>query len=123
MNKKIINRVANSGLITIDLLNYASNNSILEFDLKDLLFKESVLKEKEFRLSLKEFDFKKYKNKTVALYCSVDAVIPMWAYMLVSSYLNPVCSEIYFGKKQDVFQKMLLKNIRTIFCIVILLII
>ena len=111
MSKEIVNRVANSKLITIDLSDYAPKDNILIFDVKDLLFEGIILKEKEFRSSLKIFDFSKYKDQAVALYCSAEAIIPMWAYMLVSSYLIPICSNLYFGTKEEVFQKILLKNI------------
>ena len=111
MTEEIINRVANSGLITLDLSDYAPKEDILIFDLKDLLYEGIFLKEKDFRSSLKEFDFSKYKGHTVALYCSTEAIIPMWAYMLLSSYLTPFCSSLCFGTKEEVFQKILLKNI------------
>ena len=89
MSGEIINRVANSGLITIDLSDYAPKESISVFDVKDLLFEGFILKEKDFRSSLQELNLSKYEGKIVALFCSSDAVIPMWAYMLISSYLNP----------------------------------
>ena len=111
MSKEIVNRVANSKLITIDLSDYAPKDNILIFDVKDLLFEGIILKEKEFRSSLKKFDFSRYKGGAVALYCSAEGIIPMWAYMLVSSYLIPICSNLYFGTKEEVFQKILLKNI------------
>ena len=111
MSRKIVNRVSNSLLITIDLADYAPKISIKELDIKDFLFKEIILKEKEFRSTIKEFDFSKYKNTIAALFCSSDAVVPMWAYMLVSSYLNPICSHLHFGTKEDVFQKIILENI------------
>ena len=111
MSKEIVNRVTNSKLITIDLSDYAPKENILIFDVKDLLFEGIILKEKDFRSSLKEFDFSKYKGNTVAFYCSAEAIVPMWAYMLASSYLIPICSNLYFGTKEEVFQKILLKNI------------
>lgn len=111
MTEEIINRVANSGLITLDLSDYAPKEDILIFDVKDLLYEGIFLKEKDFRSSLKEFDFSKYKGRSVALYCSTEAIIPMWAYMLISSYLTPICSSLYFGTKEEVFQNILLKNI------------
>ncbi len=111
MGGKIVNRVANSGLITIDLSDYAPKENILIFDVKDLLFEGIILKEKDFRSSLKEFDFSRYKGQIIALYCSAEAIVPMWSYMLVSSYLNPICSGLYFGTKEEVFQSILLKNI------------
>ncbi len=114
MSGEIVNRVANSGLITIDLSDYAPKEKILIFDVKDLLFEGIILKEKDFRSSLKEFDFSRYKGQIVALCCSAEAIIPMWAYMLVSSYLNPICSGLYFGTQEDVFQNILLKKITDI---------
>ena len=111
MNDKIVNRVANSDLITIDLADYAPDLQILEIDLKQFLFEGFILKEKEFRKTLKEFDFSIYTNKVVALFCSSDAIVPMWAYMLTTSYLNKVGHEIHFGTKEEVFQKIFAENI------------
>ena len=114
MKGDITNRVANSALITIDLSDYRPNESIIEFDVKDFLFEGIILKEKTFRSSLKELDLTKYENKIIALFCSEDVVIPMWAYMLIVSYLNPVCLDVHFGRKEDVLQKMILQNINLI---------
>jgi hypothetical protein len=113
MSDKIINRVSNSDLITIDLSDYSPSRAILEIDLKDFLFDGVILKEKEFRSQLKEFDFSVFSNKVVAIYCSTDVIIPMWAYMLIASYLNPV-SDVYFGKKEMIFNTLLVKNIEAI---------
>ena len=106
MSGEIVNRVSNSPLITIDLTDYAPTKPISVLDIKEFLFEEIFLKEKEFRASLKEFDFSNYTNKVVALNCSSDAIVPMWAFMLVTSYLNTANSEIHFGKKEDVFQQI-----------------
>jgi len=114
MTGEIINRVANSNLITIDLADYAPTSAIKILDIKDFLFEEVFLKEKEFRSSLKEFDFSNYTNKTVALNCSTDAIVPMWAFMLITSYLNNIASEIHFGTKEEVFQKKFSDNIDSI---------
>ena len=114
MKEEIINRVANSGLITIDLSNYAPKYCISELDIKEFLFEGVVLKEKEFRLSLKRFDFEKYKNEAVALFCSTNAIVPMWAYMLISSYLKEVCCRIHCGEKEKVFQNLILSEIKKI---------
>ena len=111
MSGEIVNRVANSALITVDLTDYAPTTPIAVLDLKDFLFQGIVLKEKEFRLSLKTFNFSIYSNTTVALNCSADAIIPMWAFMLATSYLNSVNACIYFGTKEDVFQQIFLINI------------
>ena len=114
MTGEIINRVANSNLITIDLADYAPTSAIKILDIKDFLFEGILLKEKEFRTSLKEFDFSSYSNKTVALNCSTDAIVPMWAFMLVTSYLNNIASEIHFGTKKKVFQTIFTANIDAI---------
>ena len=114
MSGEIVNRVANSPLISLDLTDYAPTNQIAVLDVKDFLFQGIVLKEKEFRVSLKEFDFSIYTNKTVALNCSSDAIVPMWAFMLVTSYLNSVNAEIHFGIKEDVFQQIFTNNINAI---------
>lgn len=99
--KPLVNRVANSGLITINLEHYYPEAEIYEFDLKPFLFKELILKEKDFRGALKEFDWATLNDKHVVLFCSVDAIIPVWAYMLVAAYLKPVSKSIYHGQKED----------------------
>jgi len=114
MSGEIVNRVANSPLITMDLTDYAPTKPISVLDIKEFLFEEIFLKEKEFRASLKEFDFSNYTNKVVALNCSSDAIVPMWAFMLVTSYLKTANSEIYFGEKEDVFQQIFTNNINAI---------
>ena len=77
MNKEIVNKVAKSGLVTIDFLDYTPNEPILEFDIKNILFEGVVLKEKDFRSSLKEITLSNYENKIIALFCSTDTIIPM----------------------------------------------
>ena len=114
MSNEIVNRVANSTLITIDLADYAPSQSISVLDVKDFLFQEIILKEKEFRTNLKEFDFSVYQGKIVAINCSSDAIVPMWAFMLVTSYLKGIASKIHFGKKEDVFQQIFTANIDAI---------
>jgi fructose-1-phosphate kinase PfkB-like protein len=114
MSVEIINRVANSALITIDLTDYAPKETIAILDVKDFLFEGIILKEKEFRNTLKEFDFSFYTDKIVALYCSSDAIVPMWAFMLLTSYLNNSASKIHFGTKEEVFQKIFSDNIDAI---------
>ena len=114
MSDEIVNRIANSALITIDLSDYAPSQSIAVLDIKDFLFQEIILKEKEFRANLKEFDFSIYKDKIVAINCSSDAIVPMWAFMLVTSCLKGFASEIHFGKKEDIFQQIFNANIDAI---------
>jgi len=114
MSDEIVNRVANSALITIDLADYAPIQSIAVLDVKDFLFQDIILKEKQFRAHLKEIDFSIYQDKIVAINCSSDAIVPMWAFMLVTSYLKGIASGIHFGKRKDVFQKIFTANIDAI---------
>ena len=114
MVKEIVNRVAQSELITIDFSDYVPEKEIVEFDLKQFLFSETILKEKEFRLKLKKFDVNKFHNKEVALFCSSECIIPMWAYMLATSKINDIASEIYSGSKSEFLQKKTLANIQNI---------
>ena len=110
----IVNRVAQSELITIDFYDFVPKNEIIEFDLKQFLFRGTILKEKEFRIELKKFDVSKFHNKEVALFCSSDCIIPMWAYMLATSKINDIASEIYSGSKSELLQKKTLANIQNI---------
>ena len=105
MSGEIINRVANSALITIDLTDYAPKETIAILDIKDFLFEGIILKEKEFRNTLKEFDFSVYTDKIVALYCSSDAIVPMWAFMLLTSYLITLLPKFILAKKKTSFRK------------------
>ena len=84
--KPLVNRVQASGLITLDLETFGPQAVLHEFDLKQFLWQELVLREKEFRTALKEHDWSQYEGDTLLVYCSTDAIIPTWAYMLVASY-------------------------------------
>ena len=114
MSDTIINKVTESGLITIDLEKYYPANEVIIFDLKGYLFMELILKEKDFREALKVIDWKNYANKNVGIVCSADAIIPPWAYMLVASYLQPFASDVVMGDEEEVHKTVFLKNIRGI---------
>jgi len=114
MSETFVNKVAESGIITLNLEDYYPKNEVAVFDMKDHLFMELILKEKDFREKLKALDISVYQDKIVALTCSADAVIPMWAYMLVASALQPVAKEIVFGTEKETTEKILLQNIGTI---------
>ena len=109
-----VNKVAESGIITLNLEDYYPKDDVALFDMKDYLFMELILKEKDFREKLKALDTSIYQDKIVALTCSADAVIPMWAYMLAASALQPVAKEIVFGTVQQTTEKVLLQNIAAI---------
>ena len=114
MSDVIVNKVAESGLITLDLEQYYPKGEIVVFDLKDYLFMGLILKEKDFRAALQAHDWSQYQDKNVAVVCTVDAVIPVWAYMLVGAYLQPVAKETAFGDADELRKQVLLKNIRQI---------
>ena len=114
MSETIINKIADSGLITLDLEQYYPKEKIMLFDLKDHLFMGLILKEKDFREALKNFDWEVYKDKYVAVSCSVDAIIPPWAYMLVASYLQPIAKDIIMGDEKESSKIIFLKNINEI---------
>ena len=97
MEKKIINKVAESGLITINLEDYYPKGERVLFDIKGILFQGLVLKEKDFREFLKDEDWSKYKDKYVAIICSADAIVPTWAHMLLTTHLEPYTKRVVFG--------------------------
>jgi len=101
MQDEIVNRVANSKLKVIDLEDYYPEGSRVQFDLKDWLYEGFVLREKEFRNNVKEHDWSQYRDAYVALHCSSDAIIPIWAYMLISVALEPFAAKIIIGSLDD----------------------
>lgn len=114
MEDIIVNKVAESGLVTLDLEAYYPNDETAVFDLKDHLFMELILKEKDYREALKNLDWSNYQNKNVAITCTADAVIPMWAYMLAATYLQPVAKEVVFGNEDFLHRTLFLKNLSKI---------
>ena len=100
-DKPLINRVANSSLVTINLEDYFPAAERVVFDLKDYLFMELILKEKDFRAALKDHDWTQYTGKQLLVYCSTDAIIPVWAYMLVSAYAAPHAASIFQGTETE----------------------
>jgi hypothetical protein len=112
MSDEIINKVAESGLVTVDLEKYLpKKESIIVFDLKDFLFMGMILKEKDFREALKKHDWEQFRDKYVAITCTADAIIPVWAYMLVTTYLQPIAKESMLGTEKELYKSIFLKNI------------
>jgi hypothetical protein len=114
MSEEIINKVAQSQLVTLDLESYYPADEVAVFDLKPHLFMELILKEKEFRAALQNNDWSVYQQKVVAVTCSADAIIPMWAYMLVGSYLQPVAKDIIYGDENTARQQLFIQQIEAI---------
>lgn len=110
----IVNRVEASGLITVNLEDFYPKETIKIFDIKDYLFRGLIIKEKEFREALKNTNWNEYENANVAVTCSTDAIIPVWAYMLVTTYLQPVAHYIVLGNEEKLIETILLNNINAI---------
>jgi hypothetical protein len=94
---EIVNKVAQSALKTFNLEDYYPEGDRQIIDIKDWLFEGFILKEKDFRAALKEHDWSRYKDAYVALQCSSDAIVPGWAYLLITSYLQGVSKKVVFG--------------------------
>lgn len=114
MAEEIVNKVASSALVQLDLEEYYPKDEIAVFDLKPHLFMELILKEKDFREAMQNYDWSAYANKIVAVTCTADAIIPLWAYMLVVSYLQPVAIDIIHGDEKEALKLVFLDNINAI---------
>jgi len=102
-DKTLVNRIAESGLITLNLEDFFPAGEVVEFDLKPYLHMELILKEKDFRAALKEHDWTQYEGKMLVVHCSTDAIIPVWAYMLVAANAEPHASTVFQGTKDDYY--------------------
>jgi len=115
MDSVLVNKVADSGIITLNLEQYLPEpSSISEFDIKPFLFKEMIVREKDFRQSISEHDWSIYTGKHIAIFCSVDAIIPMWAYMLIASSLQPVAASVFYGTADVLKTQLMIQNIERI---------
>lgn len=97
MAEDIINRVAKSKLVTLNLEDYYPTGKRMQLDIKDWLFEGIVLREKDFRSQVKNHDWQQYQDTYVAIHCSTDAIVPAWAYMLVSLSLEAVAKKTVLG--------------------------
>ncbi len=97
MEKEIVNRVAQSKLVTFDLEDYYPEGERILLDIKDWLYEGFVLREKDFREQAKSHNWEQYKGTYVALVCTSDAIVPAWAFMLLSTYLNKVAKKVVIG--------------------------
>ncbi len=114
MENTIVNKVAQSSIVTLNLEDFLPKNPIKTFDLKDFLFMGLILKEKDYRASLETYNWDEFNNAHAAVTCSTDAIIPMWAYMLATSYLQPIALSVFFGTEVELKQNLLVKNIELI---------
>ena len=114
MEEAIVNRVAKSTLVTIDLEDYYPQGEKAVYDIADQLFQGLILREKDFREHIKTHDWSQYQGQYVAVYCSADAIVPTWAYMLLTSRLVPYAKDIVFGDLENLNKQLLLKNINEI---------
>lgn len=107
----IVNKVADSGIITLNLERFIPQH-VMVFDLKTFLFMELILKEKDYRAALLSHDWSIYSKQEVILTCSTDAIIPVWAYMLAMSYLQPVALSVRMGDIETCKTEFILDHIR-----------
>lgn len=108
---ELVNRVANSSLTTLDLETLYPSGEVVAFDLKDYLFMGLILKEKDFREALKTHDWSQYKGKNLAVFCSADAIIPMWAYMLVATYAAEIANDVALCTPEQYVETAFVKKI------------
>lgn len=97
IQENIVNKVAASGLITLNLESYYDQGERVVYDIKDNLFHGLMLREKDFREFIKTHEWEAYTGKNVAVICSADAIVPTWAYMLLATKLKPYANEVVFG--------------------------
>lgn len=103
-NGEIVNKVKQSDkLVTLDLQNYFDATPKSTLDLKQFLFKGLVLKENDFRQQLNDYDWNRFDGQYVGVYCSTDAIISKWAYMLVAQHLAPYAKEVFKGREDDMY--------------------
>lgn len=101
MDQPLVNRVANSSLKTINLEDFFPKEKIIPFDIKNYLFMEMIVKEKDFRQAMKEHDWSQYKDQVLTVFCSVDAIIPSWAYMLIATYTAEIVKDVFMGTRDE----------------------
>jgi len=111
MSDALVNRVASSGLITLKPEEWAPAQSPMVFDLKDYLFMSLILKEQDYRDSMKTHDWTQYQDKVLCVYCSTDAIIPSWGYMLVATMAASYAKEVFFGTPDQWVSKQLMHHI------------
>lgn len=110
---EIVNKIALSGLISIDLGDYKPTISTRGIDIAEQLWQGLVLKEKDFRAWLKDHEWDQYKGQAVYIHCSADAIVPTWAYMLIGTQLGNQGVQYIVGEKIDLEKELILERIKT----------
>ena len=110
---EIKNKIAESGLINFDIATLLPKGNRIGIDLKDFLFQEMILKEKDFREKIAAIDTEKYKDAFVYIYNSADAIVPLWAYFLITAKLTGVAKKVVFGNKEDLEVLLMHNSIQT----------
>ncbi|MEQ9468669.1 MAG: DUF2480 family protein [Ekhidna sp.] len=111
--EEIVNRVAKSPLISIDLEEYLHKGANAIFDVKDTLYEGLILREKDFRSFLKDHDWSQYQDKNVGLVCTADAIVPTWAYMLLVTQLKDYANSVTFGDESAIEKTLIDQAINT----------
>tara|TARA_R100000458_G_C8128946_1_gene144786 strand:- start:87 stop:593 length:507 start_codon:yes stop_codon:yes gene_type:complete len=101
LSEEIINRVANSKLVTFNLEDIYPKGERVAFDISQWLLEGIVLRESDFREQAKQHDWSRYQDKFVALFCSTDAIVPGWAYLLLSLHLAPFVKKVTVGSLDE----------------------
>lgn len=114
MENEIINRVAKSPILSINLEDFIPEGEKVMIDIKDQLFHGLILREKDFREFVKTHDWNQYKDSFVTITCSADAIIPTWAYMLIASKLEPFAKAFVFGNEETLNLYLILKGLQNL---------
>lgn len=114
MSDILENKVTASSLITINLEDYYDTYERASFDMKQCLFQGLILREKDFRQFITEHDWETYRDKNVAIYCSADAIVPTWAYMLLANKLQPVARYVYFGTPDEMEKALMMQALEKV---------
>lgn len=116
MSDEIVNRVANSGLVNFDLEAYYPKGQRQLIDLKDWLFEGLILKEKDFRQAVKDYDWAQHQDHYIAIDCSADAIVPVWSYMLISNAISPFAKKVVKGNLEALESVLFEEIINTLDC-------
>lgn len=114
MEDVIINKVAQSSLVTFNLEDLYDKHERISFDMLQCLFQGLILREKDFRAFLLTCDWEQFRDKNVSVFCSVDAIVPTWAYMLLANKLQPVAHFVYFGSSAEMENILFIKALNKV---------